>query len=235
MPIGSGLTKVVKLPVSGKGTAQVDGSILMDGVTQGTDLGLIIPVTGASPKTVGFLKGAHAVAADSVQAGTLWTYREVELMQPVSLTLFEYSQATADTLAVTSVSGVTVTITSLENNADTCWLYAVSGTGAGLLAFCSACTGGTATTKTATGWDSTTKVIRIHRIGHPLITLNTAGNKIKTAAAVGTFTVFNYENYVESPQGGLGSVLLDPTIHDNKTLTRARFYSRMSVRGHAGI
>lgn len=231
----SRLTALVTIPVSGETADLLDGGLLMPGTTQGNDLGLAIPLTGASPATLGRLKGDFdATDLDSVQAGTKWTYREVELLQPVHLETFEYSQATADTLSVASSSGTTVTITSLENNADTCWLYAVSGTGAGILAFATACTGGTATTKTATGWDSTTKVIRIHRFGHPLVTLNAAG-MLKTQAAVGTFTVFNFENYVESSQGGVTRQLLDPTKHDNLTLTRARFFSRMSVRGHAGI
>jgi hypothetical protein len=230
----SRFTSLVNLPVSGKTAAILNGMLLMPGTTQGTDLGLAIPVTGASPATLGQLKGAHATALDSLQNGTVWTYREVELQAPVQLERFDYSQATADTLSVTSASGTTVTITSLQNNADCGWLYAVSGTGAGLLAFCTAINGGTATTKTATGWDSTTKVIHIHRFGHTLVTINASG-QLKTQAAVGTYTVFNFENYIESTQGGLAGNLLDPTKHDNQTFTRARFYSRMSVRAHAGF
>lgn len=230
----------VKMPVTGGGTAIVDGALIFPGTTQGTNLGLMIVGTGAAAATVGILKGAHAVAADSVQAGTLWTYRTIELLTPVPFAEVEYSQASADTLAVTSVSTTTVTITSLENNADTGWLYAVSGLGAGTLAFCPAINGGTATTKTATGWDSTTKVIHIFRIGHATATLNAAATAFKTQAAAGSWTIFNWENYIDFPAGGISKQLLDPTKHDNLSLiiagvnARPRFFSRITLRSNAG-
>lgn len=230
----------VKMPVTGGGTAIVDGALMMPGVTQGTNLGLMIVGTGAIASAVGILKGAHAVAADSVQAGTTWTFRTIELLTPVPFAEVEYSQATADLLAVTSVSGTTVTISSLENNADTGWLYAVSGTGAGTLAFCTAINGGTATTKTATGWDSTTKIIHIFRIGHTTATINTAGTQFKTQAAAGSWTIFNWENYIDFPAGGIPRQMLDPTKHDNLSLiisgnnARPRFFSRITLRSNAG-
>lgn len=230
----------VKMPVTGGGTAIVSGAIMFPGTTQGTNLGLMIVGTSAIGDAVGILKGAHAVAGDSVQAGTTWTYRTIELLTQVPFAEVEYSQATADTLSVTSVSGTTVTITSLENNADTGWLYAVSGTGAGTLAFCPAINGGTATTKTATGWDSTTKVIHIFRVGHKTATINTAGTAFKTQAAAGSWTIFNWENYIDFAAGGLGRQLLDPTKHDNLSLiisgnnARPRFFSRITLRSNAG-
>lgn len=223
---------IVKVPVTGGGTAIVDRALLMPGVTQGTNLGLAIVASGAAADAIGFLKGAHATAADSVQAGTTWTYREVELKDSIELEEWEYSQASGDIISVASSSGTTVTITSDENNADCGWLYAVSGTGAGLLAFCTAQTGGTATTKTATGWDSTTKVVKIQRFGHKTLVLNTAGTKIKTTAAVGTWTVFVWELYFQAL--GFPKQLLDPTKHDNLTLSGARFFTRISVRSNAG-
>jgi hypothetical protein len=65
--------------------------------------------------------------------------------------------------------------------------------------------------------------------------LSPRGASAWTGDAQGVYTVFNFENYVESNQGGLAGNLLDPTKHDNLTLTKARFYSRMSVRAHAGF
>lgn len=230
----------VRMPVTGGGTAIVTGASIMPGVTQGTNLGLMIVSTGAAANMVGLLKGAHTVATDSVQTGTLWTYRTIELLTPVPFAEVEYSQASADTLSVTSVATTTVTITSLENNADTGWLYAVSGTGAGTLAFCSAINGGTATTKTATGWDSTTKVIHIFRVGHGTATLNTAATAFKTQAAAGSWTIFNWENYIDAPHAGITRTLLDPTKHDNLSLiitgnnARPRFFSRITLRSNAG-
>jgi hypothetical protein len=230
----------VKMPVTGGGTAIVDGALLMPGTTQGTNLGLMIVGTSTIADAVGILKGPHAVANDSVQAGTTWTYQTIELLTPVPFAEVEYSQAAADDLAVTSSSGTTVTITSLENNADTGWLYATDGTGAGELAFCPAINSGTATTKTAMGWDSTTSVIHIFRVGHKTATINAAGTKFKTQAAAGSWTIFNWENYIDAPHVGISRQLLDPTKHDNLSLiisgnnARPRFFSRITLRSNAG-
>lgn len=239
-------TAIVQVPFTGKGSIQVDETLVIPGVTQGTDLGLAIPYSSGTPANIiGRLLGGSIVANDSVQAGTTWSYREVELLDSIELVEYDYSSATADLLAVTSVSGTTVTISSLENNADCGWMYAVSGTGAGLLAFCTAINGGTATTKTATGWDSTTKVIRIHRFGHGLITLNSATTSLKSTAAAGSFTAFNFENYIDFQGNGIAKVLLDPTKHDNLQLVpstagvlasglKPRFTSRFGIKNMAG-
>jgi hypothetical protein len=223
---------IVRVPVTGAGTAIVDRALMAGGVTQGTNMGLAILAPATGLDAIGFLKGPHAVAADSTQTGTIWTYEEVELKDAVELEEWEYSQAAADVLAVTSTSTTTVTITSNENNADCGWMYAVSGTGAGLLAFCTAQTGGTATTKTATGWDSTTKIIKIQRFGHQTLVLNAAGTKIKTTAAVGSWTVYVWELYFQAL--GYPKQLLNPTKHDNLILSGARFFTRISLRKSAG-
>lgn len=239
-------TAIVQVPFTGKASIAADEAIVIPGVTQGTDLGLAIPYASGTPANIiGRLIGASVVANDSVQAGTTWTYREVELLDSIELVEWDYSLAAADLLAVTSVSGTTVTITSLENNADCGWMYAASGTGAGLLAFCTAINGGTATTKTATGWDSTTKVVRIHRFGHGLVTPNTALTALKSQAAAGSFTAFNFENYIDFQGNGISKVLLDPTKHDNLQLVQStagvlasglkpRFSSRFGFKNMAG-
>lgn len=236
----AGTLRSVKIPITGGGSIIADGTIIMAGATQGTNLGLGIAYASGTPANIfGKLLGASVVANDSVQAGTTWTFAEIELLDDVKLAEMEYSMATADLLAVTSVSGTTVTITSLENNADCGWMYAVSGTGAGLLAFCTAINGGTATTKTATGWDSTTKIIRVHRVGHGLIALN-ASSQIKTTAAAGAFTALVYENYIDFQGNGITKVLLDPTKHDNLQLVpsgsnlKPRFTSRVVIKNIAG-
>lgn len=230
----------VKMPVTALSAALADSALIMPGVTQGTDLGLMIVASGAAATAVGILKGSMATSLNSVQAGTTWTYRIIELLTPVPFVEAEYDQATASLLAVTSVVTTTVTITSNENNADTGWMYAVSGTGAGILAFTTAQTSGTATTKTATGWDSTTKIIKIARVGHATATLNTAATKIASQAAAGSWTIFNWENYIDAPHAGITKQLLDPTKHDNLSLivsgnnARPRFFSRITLRSNAG-
>jgi len=229
-----GNLQIVRVPVTGLASAIADGTLIMAGVTQATDLGLAIPVPAgnAGANKIGILRGAHLAANDSVQSGVTYTFAEVELCANRKLVEMEYSVATADTLAVGSSVGTTVTIGSLENNMDNSWLYAVSGTGAGLLAFCTAATGGTATTKTATGWDSTTKVIKILRFGHELLEVN-ATSQLKTVAAVGNFVCFVLETYISAPRAGITKQLLDPTKHNNLNFggtVHPKFTVRVSLR-----
>lgn len=226
----SGITKIVSVPVTGKATAIASGALLMRGVTADTDLGLVILASGAGADALGRILGPHAVANDSVVAGTTWTYREVELLDDTYLEEFEYDQS--DTMAVASTATTTVTVTSLEDNIDTGWLYAVSGTGIGKLAFLTASASGSATSKTATGWDSTTTLIKIVPICHKLIKLNTAATKIGTDAAAGSYTCFVFETWFEAK--GWSKQQLNPTIHDNLTLTNPRFYARLAIRSNAG-
>lgn len=225
---------ICKVPFTGKGTAQVLGAGVMLGATADTDLGLAIPAASGGADFLGTLRGAHAVAGDSTVTGTICTYREIELSDQYTPLWVEYDQT--DTMAVASTSTTTVTITSLEDNIDGSWLYAVSGTGAGRLAFLTASASGSATSKTATGWDSTTVVIKILRFGHQLAKLNTAATKIGTDAAAGSWTVCILETYFDAPGNGIMGQLLDPTIHDNLLLSTSgvRFYTKLLVRNTAG-
>lgn len=228
----SGKTNIVSVPITGSGSAVADGTMMMRGVTADTDLGLVIPISGAGANALGRLLGAHATANDSLVAGTTWTYREIELLDCIYTEMVEYDQA--DTMAVASTSGTNITITSLENNIDTGWLYAVSGTGAGKLAFLTASASGSATSLTATGWDSTTAVIKIVPIMHGLVKYSntTRGTKIGTDAAAGSGAVRVWETWFEAK--GISLQQLDPTKHDNLTLINARFYARLSITGNAG-
>lgn len=226
----------VFVPFSGKGTAGILGNGVIAGTTQATDQGLAILSIGQFVDTLGWLRGATATANDSTQTGTIWTFVEIELAQEVLLNEAEYDQTVGNAVSVASTSGTTVTITSLENNIDCSWLYAVAGTGIGKLAFVTASASGSCTTKTATGWDSTTKVIKIHRFGHKLMDVQTGitvGGKIKSAAAAPTGTVFVFETYFEDASHGQS--LLNPTIHDNLTLTNAKFFAKFAIKGGAGF
>ena len=224
----------VKMPVYGAGAVLNDGTLLMRGVTAETDLGTVIAATSAIADTVGFLKGDHPVASDAVVAGTTWVYSEVELPSHVQLLHLEYDQV--DDMDVASTSGTTVTITSLEDNIDTGWLYAVSGTGSGLLAYIATSASGSCVTKTATGWDSTTDVIKILPICHKLAKLTAASTTVETRlgtdAAAGSAPVFVYETWFQA--NGYPKQLLNPTLHDNLTLTGARFWARLAITASAG-
>lgn len=226
---------LIKVPYTGKATAQIDGSLAILGATADTDLGLAIPATGPFVNAIGWLRGAHAVAGDSTVTGTIWTFREIELVDYDKLNEAEYDQSTTSQVSVASTSTTTVTITSLEDNIDTSWLYAVSGTGAGKLAFLTASASGSATSKTSTGWDSTTKVIKIHRFGGLLLDMLTGATlapKIKSAAAAPSGTVVVLETYFEDASHGRQQ--LNPTIHDNLTLVNPRFFAKFVIKGGVG-
>lgn len=226
---------IIRVPYTGKATAQVDGSMVILGATADTDLGLAIPATGPFVNAVGILKGASLVANDSVVGGTVWSFKEVELTGYDKIHEWEYDQSTSSQVAVASTATTTVTITSLEDNIDCSWLYAVAGTGIGKLAFLTASAAGLATSKSSTGWDSTTKVIKIHRFGALLLDVltGTKGNLIKSAAAAPTGTVVVLETFFQAD--GYPKQQLNPLFHDNITLTNARFFARFLVKGGVGF
>lgn len=214
--------RVIKVPFSGKGSIITNQSPVIPGVTQGTDLGLAIGGGANADLTdlIGYLKGASVIANDSVQAGTTWTYAEVELAAAEQLVEIDWSLSSADLVTVTSFTGTTITITSLENNADCGWFYVAAGTGVGTLMFATACNSGTATIKTApaTALDSTSKLVHIKRFGHKLHKTNLAG-QLASGAAAGSYKFITLENYIDSPKNGISKQLLDPTKHDNLVLT----------------
>lgn len=222
---------IVKVPIYAASGTIPKGGLIMPGVTADTDLGLFIVASGAGADVLGTLASKYTYSATNVSnvAGTLWTEVEVELADQYQPIEVEYDQT--DTMAVASTSGTTVTITSLEDNIDTSWLYAVSGTGAGKLAFLTASASGSASSKSTTGWDSSTTVIKILRLGHQLAKLNTGADKIGTDAAAGSWTVAIIENWVE--YNGKKE-RLNPTLHDNVTFTNPRFYSKLFIRNTIG-
>lgn len=218
---------IIKVPFLAT-ASQNQGAIVIAGATADTNLGLAIVGVTANTDSIGTLRGKYTYSTTNTSnlVGTQWILVEVELLDQINLVEVEYDQT--DTMAVASTSTTTVTVTSLEDNIDESWLYAVSGTGAGKLAFVTASASGSCTTKTATGWDSTTVLIKILRFAHTLVKINAAADKIGTDAAAGSWKVFVLENWVDSPT--TGKVQLDPTKHDNLTLTNPRFYSKLAVR-----
>lgn len=204
----------------------------MPGVTADQDIGMYIQASGAGADAVGCLTALHdhSVAGSSAVAGTGWVFVDVELFDRYAPVWIEYDQT--DTAAVASTSGTTVTITSLTADIDTTWLYATSGTGSGKLAYLVSTASGSGVSKTATGWDSTTTVIKILRLGNQLVKFNSDASKIGSDAGDGSWTVHVLENWFEA----LGHPLqmLNPTKHDNLSLTNPRFYSKILVRNTAG-
>lgn len=224
-------------PVKNTAAAIADGAILMPGVTAETDLGVLIPGTGAIADAVGTLTGPILAAdTNTLVDGTAWLTKPVCPIAPMAVVRVDYDLV--DDADVASTSGTTVTISSLEDNIDTSYLYAVSGTGAGLLAFVATSASGSCVTKTATGWDSTTDVIKILRLFHQLAKINSTSDKIGTDAAAGSWTIVVLQNYISHV--GRPSDVLDPTKHDNLSGLSAtgmgtRFYADVAVRNSAAF
>lgn len=222
-------------PVKNTAAAIADGALLMPGVTADTDLGVLIPATSAAADAIGTLTGPIlATDTNTLVAGTAWLVKPVSPIAPVAVVRVDYDLT--DTAAVASNSGTTLTITSLEDNIDTSWAYATSGTGAGELSYLASSASGSATQKTAMGWSSDTTVIKILRLFHPLAKLNSTSDKIGTDAAAGSWTIVVLQNYISNI--ARVSEVLDPTKHDNLDGLSAsgmgtRFYADVAVRNSA--
>ena len=231
--IGKADTLYYSWPVLDGGTDIPDGALLMPGVTAETNVGVLIVATGAAADAVGVLQGLRDASetTDTNVAGTAWN---TDLVSPIIsgvVVRAEYDQA--DDMDVASTSTVTTTITSLEDNIDTGYLYAVSGTGAGLLAFIITSASGSCTHVTATAWDSTTDVIKILPLFHQLAKLRTEADRIGTDAAAGSWTIAVLQNWIKNNTRSWEA--LNPLTHDNlsglsATGLATKFYCDLVVR-----
>ncbi len=175
-------------PVSGAGSNVPVGTILMPGVTLGTNAGVLIPCTAASnADAVGILNEAHNYAASGdalVATLTQWfeiggfnsnnylfgvkasgggpfPSHKVDLFDTAVLVKMSYNQAS--TMAVASQSTTTVTITSEITGKDSGFLYINAGAGIGQLLFITQSNSGSDTISTAptVALTSTSKLTQI--------------------------------------------------------------------------
>lgn len=225
-----GPARIEKFPIDAASTAIVAGALMTIGITAETDKGCAIISGAAAADAMGVMVAAFAVADNSTpEDGLVNTRREIELLQPGDQLEAEYSQAQADALAVTSASGATITISSLEDNIDGFgWLYATEGPGAGHLGYIKQSDAGSCVLKSApaTAFTSATYVIKIFGLGQTLGFLNSTRDKLATQAAVGTARIaflFSEVSYT----GSGGWERLDPTKHDGLNLAgkNAKFRS----------
>lgn len=223
-------------PVRHGATDMVNGAILMPGITAGTNLGVLIVAATAGADAIGMLKGPidASEVTDTAVAGTTWNVYDCELIAPVKVIRMQYDAS--DTVTVDGgSSSTTVTITSLEDNIDTSWLYIVSGDAVGQLAYLTASASGSCTTKTALNPAAGTSdtAIKILRLFHQLVKINGTADKIGTDAAAGSWTVVVLQNYIE--RNG-ATEILDPTKHDALTGLNAapvRFFADIGIRNTA--
>ncbi len=176
------------LPVSGAGSNVPLGTILMPGVTLGTNGGVLIPCTAASnADAIGILNEAHNFAAsgDATTATLVQWFAQaafnsnnftfgvkqsgggpfpshaVDLFDTAVLAKVSYWQGS--TMAVASYSNVTVTITSEITGKDSGFLYINAGAGIGQIGFITQSNSGSDTIAAAftVALDSTSKLTQI--------------------------------------------------------------------------
>lgn len=224
-------------PVKNSAAAIVSGALLMPGVTAETDLGVLIPASGAGADAVGILQGPVAAAdVNTLVAGTAWLVKEVVPVAPMRIIRAAYDFGSAVATGNTS-SGTTVTITSLEDNIDTSYLYIYSGTAIGQLQYLATSSSGSAVTKTAfsPAVSSTDTFIKILRLFHKLHVLSTNVDKLGTTAAVGTWKICVMQNYIR--YGGITSVMVPcaPTLGANGVGVTGGFPAFTVASGLTGL
>ena len=220
-------------PVFGDASDISEGAVVIRGATPGTNQPFAVVGTGALTDVIGVIKELHdfSVSGDPTTTGTVFIERKI-IINPFAVWRIEYDSA--DTMAVVSTAGTTVTITSLEDNIDGGYLYAISGTGIGRLAFITTSASGSCTTKETTGWDSTTTVIKILPLWHQLAKINTAATMLGTDAGAGTGEITVLQNYIEADS--IGHTRLSPVTHSGLTGLNSRnvkFYADIIFRNHA--
>lgn len=177
-------------PVSGAGSNIPVGTLMMPGVTAGTNIGVLIPVTATSnADCIGILNEAHVYAAsgDALtttlaqwfapagfdsnnylqgvkgSGGGPFPSHRIDLLDTATLIKVSYSQAS--TMAVASYSAPTVTITNEITLKDSGFLYINAGTGIGQIGFITISNSGSDTlvsaTALTTALDSTSKLTQI--------------------------------------------------------------------------
>ena len=246
--IQSALSQFILAPVYAAAADLFKGALLMPGVTAETNDGVLINCTATSnAKAVGILDGLldYSVSGESLVDGTTWFYpktagvadipaKRVALIGPAVLCKVAYD--TVDTMAVASSSGTTITITDLEDNIDTGFLYVVSGTGIGQIEIIVTSASGSCTVATAfaTAVDSTSTMIKILPLFHDVVRWDIATatdtTKLGTDAAVGSGRATILANYISRNSNVR---LLDPDRHGGLTglnsITDFQIYAVVNV------
>jgi len=236
-------------------TADTDlfpGALLMPGVTAETDDGVAINCTaGSNADALGVLVELHDDSESSnalVDGSVAWYFRQgalpqlsarnAELLDAYALARVRFD--TDDTMAVASASGTTITVTSLEDNIDTGFLYVVAGTGIGQIEFIATSAAGSCVLATAfaTQVDSTSTLIKILPLYHQIckwdIATATDFTKIGTDAAAGTGRCMILDRHIV--RNGLDEHL-DPDRHGGLTglnsLAQFEVYAILQVQNTA--
>lgn len=241
-------TRIIQLPIHSAVDLKV-GSMLMPGITAETDLGTLIVNTAASnDNAIGVLAEpfSYASSGSALVDGTVdwfasaggsdivYPSRQVNLFDTLTMVKVDYD-LTSYASVVSDVAG-TITITNLEDNIDTSFLYCAAGTGIGQIGFIKTSAAGSCalTSDLTTPLDNTSKVVKILRLFHTLavwtVPSATSATKLGTTAAAGTGRIINLQNYIS--QNG-ASVRLNPKSHHNiqglNALTQFSLFSNVAI------
>lgn len=220
------------------------GARVMPGVTaddsSAKNLGTAILADATNANLLGYLQGLY----DYSVSGSAAPYTGLTWPQAVISPCFTSVVCRAEVdltsyMDVASYSAPTVTITSLEDNIDSAYLYAVAGTGIGQIEFVVTSGSGSCTVKTAftTALDNTTKMVKIPRLFHTVQTMTATMDKFGTVAAAGTTKIFVLATWI-SRNGLLER--LDPTKHAgltglNASALNTKFYVDFIEGNSVGI
>lgn len=204
----------------------VNGQFLMLDPTAATDCRFINGYTGSSAEMVDGLgticetlnTTTPADPGDAITTAATTTQRAISsvaatlaqghrygkaIINPFAIYLTEYSQATADDVALTGAwSTTTLTLTSLEDDIDGGWVFGTNATTAGFagqLRYLTAAAAGSCTVDSAPTVAGTTNdnIIKILPIAARLTGLSSDGTKLKSTAAAGAgVSLCIVENYL---------------------------------------
>lgn len=213
----SGKTLFLNCQIDGAGSDIVEGALLMPGVSDETNRGVLIQASGAALNAVGILKQKHTGGAlydAASDTGLIYNTRLVQAILPGDQVVGDLSFLAADDVAVASYTSATATITSMEDDMDGGWAYCYSGTGAGQLGYITsaATTGITFKAALTTALDNTSLLMVLRPNYWALTALNAAADGIRTLNTVGTLPWHITASEVKLP-GSEGWVKLDYTKH----------------------
>ncbi len=187
----------INFPVGGG--AILAGALLKRGATPGTDQGFLIKASGASatPDCIGILRQELASADATLEDGTKYTVRPIQVLAPMRVVRVAYDLTSLIT-CTQAVSTTGMTVTSLEDDIDAAFLYVAAGLGIGQTNYLTASAAGSCTLKAAfgTSLDTTSQFAKILPRFHQKAILNSDGTKLGSQAAVGGINVMILNTFI---------------------------------------
>ena len=240
-------SRLVRLPVKGLTTTDVAaGALMMPGVTAETDLGIAIAHTASSnANALGILGELHdySVTGNALVDGTVNWFgapdspsHPVELIDGSTLVRVDYNLSGIGTA---SSSTTTVTLSSLEDNIDTSFIYCTAGTGIGQLRFAATSASGSCVVSVApTVALASASIEKILRLFHNVVVWKlataTAPTKLDSTAAAGTGRALILERHiVRNGMDELMSPLKHGALDSLNSLSSLKIYSVVQIQDTA--